>query len=358
MTWTSPATPVGGTAITVAFYNTNLRDNLNHLRGFMPDPSSGNQVLQSNSTTTGAWTNTPSFTSLTLSGALTMGGLFTIQNNDITLQRVTNNSDQPAVRWLSTGGADGYEVYLVTNTNALNFDRVGTGTLMHFPNAGGVTIDAAATMASTLGVTGAATMSSSLTVQGTATHNGTATFNSGITFTAALTATSATYSSTVTATRHIASTGNSAGSPSFQVTAGYGIYAQSASSLTFAANSAIAGEVTNSGNLAWQFAMSATAFNVVPSDRRAKTNIVPVTRSVHNELRNVPVVSYELNRDGSKHIGIVAQDLQRDFPEIVTENNEADGHDDMLGIDLVGFCAMLLRGQQELAERIDALGDS
>lgn len=28
MTWTAPATPVGGTPITVSFYNTNIRDNL------------------------------------------------------------------------------------------------------------------------------------------------------------------------------------------------------------------------------------------------------------------------------------------------------------------------------------------
>lgn len=31
--WTNPATPVGGTAITVAFYSTNVRDNLDYLKG-------------------------------------------------------------------------------------------------------------------------------------------------------------------------------------------------------------------------------------------------------------------------------------------------------------------------------------
>lgn len=55
MTWTAPATPVALTAITVAFYNTNIRDNLNHLRGMLPDPGAANRMPISSSATAAAW---------------------------------------------------------------------------------------------------------------------------------------------------------------------------------------------------------------------------------------------------------------------------------------------------------------
>lgn len=43
--WTSPATPIGGTAITTAFWNVNGRDNLNYLRGLLPDAPAADYAL-------------------------------------------------------------------------------------------------------------------------------------------------------------------------------------------------------------------------------------------------------------------------------------------------------------------------
>jgi hypothetical protein len=53
MVWTTPATPISGTAITVAFWNVNGRDNLNYLRGLLPDAPGADYVLASNNASSG-----------------------------------------------------------------------------------------------------------------------------------------------------------------------------------------------------------------------------------------------------------------------------------------------------------------
>lgn len=57
MAWSAPATPAGGTAITVAFYNTNIRDNLNHIRAITggADPGGSDKALVSTGSATAQW---------------------------------------------------------------------------------------------------------------------------------------------------------------------------------------------------------------------------------------------------------------------------------------------------------------
>lgn len=302
MTYTTPFTAVPLAIIAASDHNTSIRDNIIHLNNRTGgDPGGAGKLLVSTGTATGAWGN----------------------GQDITTPPILGNNT--ALQAKHSSGAATYGLIKANSSNNLD---VGDA------NWGNVNIQGGGSL------------------QWTKTGAGTYTVYTTETPVAVL-ASGPTFTGNVTAPRHIASAGGSPSNPAFTPTTGYGIYAQSSSSLTFAANGAMAGEVTNSGNLSWLFAMSATAFNVVPSDRRAKTNIQKVERAVIDKLRRVPVVSYELNRDGSKHIGVIAQDLQRDFPELVTDHNE--GHGDMLGIDLVGLCAMLLRGQQELGERLAAV---
>lgn len=74
MTYTTPATPVAGTAITVSFYGTNIRDNIAHLRALLPDSGGTNRLLQSSSATVATWTATPTLTdqmSITKSNTIT-----------------------------------------------------------------------------------------------------------------------------------------------------------------------------------------------------------------------------------------------------------------------------------------------
>jgi hypothetical protein len=83
MTWTSPATPVSGTAITVAFYATNIKDNLNHLRTLTGgDPGAASLVLVSTSTVAAAWTASPSIANLTITTGLTMNANLTMGSSN------------------------------------------------------------------------------------------------------------------------------------------------------------------------------------------------------------------------------------------------------------------------------------
>lgn len=55
MTFTSPFTAVTGAVITAAGWNTSGRDNINHLRGLVPDAGAADYWLVSTSTTAAAW---------------------------------------------------------------------------------------------------------------------------------------------------------------------------------------------------------------------------------------------------------------------------------------------------------------
>lgn len=60
MTWTSPATPISLTPITISFYETNIADNLDHLRGITGgDPGAADKALVSTGATTAAWGTIP-----------------------------------------------------------------------------------------------------------------------------------------------------------------------------------------------------------------------------------------------------------------------------------------------------------
>lgn len=55
--FTTPATPVGTTPITVAFYVTNIQQNENFFRQMLPDAAAANQILVSTGTVSAAWSN-------------------------------------------------------------------------------------------------------------------------------------------------------------------------------------------------------------------------------------------------------------------------------------------------------------
>jgi hypothetical protein len=85
MTYTTPATPVSGTAITVAFYGTNIKDNIIHLRALLPDAGASNQVLNSSSSTVAAWTSNPTIAgNLTINGTLAVTGT-TVHTGGVTI---------------------------------------------------------------------------------------------------------------------------------------------------------------------------------------------------------------------------------------------------------------------------------
>jgi hypothetical protein len=83
------------------------------------------------------------------------------------------------------------------------------------------------------------------------------------------------------------------------------------------------------------------------SDRRIKTNINPI----YNCLEKIDTISgYTYNRldlDNEKHIGLIAQEVEELFPELVTETNN------IKGINYQGFIAVLLNCIKELNKKIE-----
>lgn len=128
MTWTTPGTPVTATAITVSFYSTNIRDNLSHLRGMLPDSSTANRALISTGALAATWQQIPDAamanTPVHLAGD-TMTGQLIVQKNTgaivgaaystAGLQIKTTNSDLPAIGFYSVGLATAIALYTDTN---------------------------------------------------------------------------------------------------------------------------------------------------------------------------------------------------------------------------------------------------
>jgi predicted acyltransferase (DUF342 family) len=83
------------------------------------------------------------------------------------------------------------------------------------------------------------------------------------------------------------------------------------------------------------------------SDRRIKTNINPI----YNCLEKIDTISgYRYNRidlNDEKHIGLIAQEVEELFPELVTETNN------IKGINYQGFIAVLLNCIKELNKKIE-----
>lgn len=117
-----------------------------------------------------------------------------------------------------------------------------------------------------------------------------------------------------------------------------------------------------------------TATNVVsPSDKRLKTNIEPLGKEALQKVQEMNVVSYnyvdtrksqeaidlltgetvtnEEDPQCSKlHYGLIAQELQELYPDLVHE-----GQDGYLGINYMELVPVLIRAIQELKQQVDEL---
>jgi len=79
------------------------------------------------------------------------------------------------------------------------------------------------------------------------------------------------------------------------------------------------------------------------SDARLKKNIKKI-KSISANLRAVQAVEYDRIDSKAHHMGFIAQDFQKIFPDLVTHTG---GTKDMLGIAYSNFTAPLLKGWQE-----------
>ena len=68
----------------------------------------------------------------------------------------------------------------------------------------------------------------------------------------------------------------------------------------------------------------------VPSDKRLKKNIQPYRGGVLDGIENITLYTYNMKNDpddSSVQLGVMAQDIQNEFPELVSEE------DSLLGLD-------------------------
>ena len=97
------------------------------------------------------------------------------------------------------------------------------------------------------------------------------------------------------------------------------------------------------------------------SDRRIKTDIVPID-PVMDKIKKLGVYSYNkiTSPSDKKEIGVIAQELQEQFPLLVGEvdvdkPSDANGLEKILTVDYEHLTAILLKGLQEQQDQIDQL---
>lgn len=96
------------------------------------------------------------------------------------------------------------------------------------------------------------------------------------------------------------------------------------------------------------------------SDRRLKTAIEPLRKGTLRKLNEIDPVRFRFKNEKTHpagvQIGLIAQEVQNEFPELVSERN-----DGMLSLSYTKFSAVLLKGLQEqqaqLEEKTETIAD-
>jgi len=88
---------------------------------------------------------------------------------------------------------------------------------------------------------------------------------------------------------------------------------------------------------------------VVSSDSRLKANIVSLGSTLA-KLLLIDGKSYTMKKDGKQKIGVLAQDIQKVFPELVTTDDK-----DMLAVNYQGLVPVLINALKEQDNKISRL---
>lgn len=149
------------------------------------------------------------------------------------------------------------------------------------------------------------------------------------------------YASTVIGTYNSSgSTATSAGSfstsaPAFVIGNGTGTSSRSdAFKVMFSGDATVSNDLTVNGDV------------TVSSDARLKANIVSLGATL-SKLLNIDGKTYTVKKNGAQKIGVLAQDIQEVFPELVSEDNEG-----MLSVNYQGLIPVLINALKEQDEKI------
>lgn len=124
----------------------------------------------------------------------------------------------------------------------------------------------------------------------------------------------------------------------------------SASGASFTRVSATNGNVTNLTAVSAAFVNISYSGSIGgTSDRRLKTNIMPLGDVLEKVRRLNPVSFQKTATPGHTEFGVIAQELEMIFPELVT------GEMPML-VDYLGLIGILIRAVQQLDEKVESIG--
>lgn len=129
---------------------------------------------------------------------------------------------------------------------------------------------------------------------------------------------------------------NSSGGVTFPLNVGPGTVAGDTSLLTF-------GTIASTVGMRVEGSLSARSFIYVASDRRLKENIRPIDTAL-DKLMQIDGVSYRLKSSGQKTMGVIAQEVEKVFPELVTM-----GPDETRMVNYNGLTGVLVQAVHELA---------
>jgi hypothetical protein len=92
----------------------------------------------------------------------------------------------------------------------------------------------------------------------------------------------------------------------------------------------------------------ATGDVITASDRSLKTDVVQIADSLY-KINNITGVSYTLKSSNEKSLGVIAQEVELVFPELVHKN------DDIKSVKYNGLIAVLIEAVKELSAEVDHL---
>ena len=95
---------------------------------------------------------------------------------------------------------------------------------------------------------------------------------------------------------------------------------------------------------------ASTAF----SDERLKENIKPIESPLES-IKKLNGVTYDWKANGSPSIGVIAQNIQEVYPQLVKEVQPIEGDEKRLTVNYDGLIGVLIETVKELSAKIDKL---
>jgi hypothetical protein len=102
-----------------------------------------------------------------------------------------------------------------------------------------------------------------------------------------------------------------------------------------------------------RYTISAAGVGTNGSDIRLKKDVATLEDSL-SKIRQVRAVSYTYKNTDEKHMGVIAQEIQPIFPDVVTVTHDDHEHTDLLGVSYTDLIAPLIQSVQQLADKLDA----